>query len=141
MILAVSLLEEMRQPCLPLRSVQRKRIVLQNLKEEESRYRIKSYRIGPNTGNILEEINQLSSSDKLDEELVAYLKHRCQPQIEVKESLSNRHQLKLELELSPQEIQFIEIQKSLVKTRLYDTILFFLVPVSNQSVKVSAKGW
>lgn len=92
-------------------SVQRKRIVLQNLKEEESRYRIKSYRIGPNTGNILEEINQLSSSDKLDEELVAYLKHRCQPQIEVKESLSNRHQLKLELELSPQEIQFIEIQK------------------------------
>lgn len=92
-------------------SVQKKQIVLMNLKEEESLYRLKCYRIGPKSGNILEEMNQLSHSDRLDEELIAYLKHRCQPQIEVKEAVSRNRQLKIELELSPQDIQLIEVQK------------------------------
>ncbi|MBO0451804.1 GH39 family glycosyl hydrolase [Candidatus Enterococcus murrayae] len=92
-------------------SVQKKQILLKDLKEEESRYRIKSYRIGQQAGNILEEINQAASSDRLDDELVTYLKHRCQPQLEVKEELSRNHQLKIDLEISPQDIQLIEIQK------------------------------
>ncbi len=92
-------------------NVQKKQLLLKELKEETSRYRMKSYRIGPSAGNILEEINQVSSSDQLDEELVTYLKHRCQPQIEVRELQSSHHQLKLEVELAPQDIQFIDIQK------------------------------
>lgn len=92
-------------------SVQKKKILLKDLNEEESSYRVKRYRMGPTAGNLLEEINAVSHSDRLDDELVTYLKHRCQPQIEVKEATSRNHQLRLELEILPQEIQLIEIQK------------------------------
>ncbi|MDU5336773.1 GH39 family glycosyl hydrolase [Enterococcus sp.] len=92
-------------------SVQKKKILLKDLNEAESSYRVKHYRIGPTAGNLLEEINAVSHSDRLDDELVTYLKHRCQPQIEVKEATSRNHQLRLELEILPQEIQLIEIQK------------------------------
>lgn len=92
-------------------SVQEKRLLLKDLKEDESLYRIKYYRIGSKAGNILEELNHLSSLDRLDDELVAYLKHRCQPQIEVKEANSRNHQLIIDLALFPQDIQLIDIQK------------------------------
>lgn len=92
-------------------NVQTKQVLLKDLKEEESHYRIKYYRIGQKTGNILEEINQISSYDRLDDEMITYLKHRCEPQLEIREGQSRNHQLKIELELFPQDIQLIEIQK------------------------------
>lgn len=92
-------------------NVQTKRVLLKELKEEESHYRIKYYRIGAEAGNILEEINQVSSSDRLDDELITYLKHRCEPQLEIRDGHSRNHQLKIELALFPQDIQLIEIQK------------------------------
>ncbi|MFR3685448.1 MAG: GH39 family glycosyl hydrolase [Enterococcus sp.] len=92
-------------------NVQKKQVLLKDLKEAESHYRIKCYRIGAEAGNILEEINQVSSSDRLDDELVTYLKHRCEPRLEISEGRSRNHQLKIEIELFPQDIQLIEIQK------------------------------
>lgn len=93
-------------------NVQTKQILLKNLTDEKSRYRMKHYRIGPEAGNILEEINQVGSTDRLDDELVTYLKQRCQPRIEVNEMVSRNYQLTIDLEIHPQEIQLIEIQKS-----------------------------
>ena len=92
-------------------NVQKKQLLLKDLTDEKSHYRIKNYRIGPTVGNILEEINRVSHSDRLDSELIGYLKNRCQPQIELEEVVSRNHQLKLELEIFPQDIQLIDIQK------------------------------
>lgn len=91
--------------------VQKRKILLKDLNEKSCNYRIKYYRIGQESGNILEEINQVSNLDRLDDEIITYLKYRCQPQIKIKEQLSNDNQLRVELDIYPQDIQLIDIQK------------------------------
>lgn len=92
-------------------SDEKKTIVLQGLQDESANYRVKYYRIGQKTGNILDELNYVSTLERLDDETVAYLKHRCQPRLEVREMKSKDNQLKIEIQITPHDIQLIEIQK------------------------------
>lgn len=80
---------------------------LDNVKD--GNYKIKIYSVTDAHGSVQEEWRNMGFSGPLSKQEVNYLKRVCTPRIQIKECSAENKKLEFDIEMSPQEIQYIYI--------------------------------
>lgn len=78
-------------------------------KIKNGKYKVKGYSINDQHGSVQEEWKNLGFSSKLSKQEVNYLKRVCTPYIQIKEHVVDQCKLEFEVEMQPQEIQYMHI--------------------------------
>ncbi len=73
-------------------------------------YSVRSFKIKESEGSILSEFRKLGKKEQLIKEEIDYLDRMCTPRIQVHRSMPKMDVVKVEVELEPNEIEFILVQ-------------------------------
>ena len=76
---------------------------------KNGKYKIKTYLVNDDCGNVQKEMEKLGSSDDLSGMELDYLKRICTPKIQIRFAQVSGNELIFDTKLQPQEIQYIDV--------------------------------